>query len=133
MSQVLSLKITANFDEACSEFRKEAGIADTDSHGYSYCGEFMVFYDSAAMKIRCEGDHPDSVFSALKKTQERYGGTLFYEGEEWDGDSAETVTEAGRWDKVWIAFAIAFFPITLIYLLLRTLIWLPYKIWKETR
>jgi len=133
MSQVVSIRVLSHFDEACAAFRKESDIADTIGKHYSDCKDFMVFYDTAAREIRCEGILPDSAFSALQKTKEQFGGTLFYEGEEWKEDHAEEPEEANTSGKIWIVLMVVFFPITLIYILFRTVFWVPYRIWKETR
>ncbi len=127
MSQVISIKVPANFDDACAMFRNEAGITGTNNK------EFMIFYDSTTKEIRCEGSYPDSILLALEKTKDQFGGTLFYEGEEWTIDLGEKVEEASTLEKARIILMIVFFPVTIVYLLLRTFIWLPYKIWKETR
>jgi hypothetical protein len=133
MSQIISIKLPSHFDEACADFRSEAGIADTNGIDYSDCDDFMIFYDQEVREIRCEGSYPDSVVSALGKTKKRFNGTLFYEGEEWNPDSEEQLEEASTLGKIWIALMIIFFPITLVVLLFRTVAWLPYKIWKQTR
>ena len=133
MSQVVSITVPSHFDEACAEFRKEADIADKNGKHYSDCKDFMVFYDTAAREIRCEGSFSNSVFLSLQKTKQRFGGTLFYEGEEWNEDHAEEPEEASTLGKMWIVLMVVFFPITLIYLFFRTVVWIPYRIWKETR
>ncbi len=133
MSQTVSIKLPSHFHEACAEFRNEADIADTNGNDYSDCGDFMVFYNSEDNEIMCEGRYPDSVVSALEKIKERFEGTLFLEGEEWNPDSEEQVEEASVLGKIWIFLMIPFFPITLIVLFFRTIVWLPYKIWKATK
>lgn len=132
MSQVVSIRVLVHFEEACAKFRNETNIADTKGKDYSDCQDFMVFYDGRSHEIRCEGNFPDSVFSTLIKVKDRFGGKLFYEGEEWN-EEAEVVNESSSLKKTWIIFAIVFFPITLIYLLLRVVVWVPFKIWKATR
>ncbi len=131
MSQVISVTVPDNFSEACSAFQKEADITCSDGSEFSDCHEFMVFYDKSAREIRCEGNYPDSVFSALVNVKEQFNGKLFYEGEEWNQN--EDVGKASTLEKFWLILAIVFFPVTLIYLLLRAVVWVPYKIWKLTR
>ncbi len=133
MSQVVSIKVPSHFNAACVDFRNEANISDQNGKDYSECKDFIVFYDTTAREIRCEGSFPDSVFFALEKTKERFGGTLFYEGEEWNEDYEEKIKEESTLGKIWIVLMIVFFPITLIYIFFRAVIWVPYKIWKETR
>ena len=133
MSQVVSISVPMHFEEACAMFRNEANIADSNGKDYSDCHEFMVFYDETSNEIRCEGNLPDTIFSALVKVKERFGGKLFYEGEEWNEKDDEIIDEASLKEKTWIILAIIFFPVTLIYLLLRAIVWVPYKIWKATR
>ncbi len=120
------------FEEACMMFRNEANIADTHGKDYSDCHDFLVFYDQTAHEIRCEGNFPDTVFSALIKVKERFNGKLFYEGEEWN-DENNVIDEASLTEKTWSILAIIFFPVTLIYLLFRIVVWVPFKIWKATR
>ena len=133
MSQVVSVRVPMFFKEACVEFQNETNIADTNGKVYSDCHEFMVFYDESTCEIRCEGNFPDSVFTALVKIKERFDGKLLYEGEEWNVEENEVSDEAGSLEKTWLILAIIFFPVTLIYLLLRAIVWLPFKIWKATR
>ena len=133
MSQVVSVRVPKHFKDACAEFRNEANIEISNSEDYSDCHDFVVFYDESTQEIRCEGNFPDSVFSALVKVRDRFSGKLFYEGEEWNEKENEFVDEAGPLEKVWLILAIVFFPVTLVYLLLRAVIWVPFKIWKATR
>ena len=133
MSQVVSVRVPMHFKEACAEFRNEANLANTNREDCSGSHDFMVFYDESTQEIRCEGDFPDSVFSAFVKVRDRFGGNLFYEGEEWNEGENEVVDRAGPLEKLWLIIAIAFFPVTLIYLFLRAVIWVPFKIWKATR
>ena len=133
MSQVVSVKVPMHFKEACAELQNEAGIENTNGEDFSDCHDFMVFYDESTHEIRCEGNFPDSVFSALVKVRDQFGGELLYEGEEWNERENEIIDEAGSLEKVWLILAIVFFPITLIYLLLRAMVWVPFKIWKATR
>ena len=132
MSQVLSVRVPGHFEEACAKFRNEANIADTKGEDYSAFHEFMVFYDEASNEIRCEGNFPDTVFSALVKVKTDFNGKLFYEGEEWNEED-EVVDKASFLEKTWIILSIVFFPVTLIYLLLRATVWIPFKIWKSTK
>ncbi len=133
MSQVVSIKVPANFEQACFEFRNKANISDAHGKDCSDCKDFMIFYDTTLHEIRCEGSFPDSVFSALVEVKDRFDGKLFYEGEEWDERDDESVNESSPLEKLWIIFAIVFFPVTLIYLLLRVVVWVPFKIWRATR
>lgn len=133
MSQVISVRVPASFAEACAEFRNQAEIIHTDDSECSVHKDFMVCYDHAVREIRCEGNLPDLVYSALETIKERYGGTLFYEGEELNAEDEQNVAEATSMGKIWIILMIIFFPISLIYLVLRTFVWLPYRIWKDTR
>jgi len=93
----------------------------------------MVFYDESFHEIRCEGNFPDSVFSALVKVKEKFGGKLFYEEVEWNKEGDEEVDEAGLMGKIWMVFAIIFFPVTIVYFLFRIVFWIPFKAWKATR
>jgi hypothetical protein len=58
---------------------------------------------------------------------------LFYEGEEWHEEEGEVVNEGKPLGKIWFSLSIIFFPITLMYLLLRAIVWIPFKVWKATR
>ncbi len=133
MSQVISIKVPSHYEEACAEFRKEMKTADRRGYNKSAEHEFMIFYDESAHEIRCEGNIPDSVFSALIKVKGQFDGKLFYEGEEWSEEDGEVVDEASPMEKAWIILAIIFFPVTLIYLFVRAIVWVPFKIWKATR
>lgn len=133
MSQVVSIKVPAHFENACAEFQNLANIPDADGEDCWYCDGFMVVFDKISHEIRCEGSFPDSLFSALVKVKEQFGGQLLYEGEEWNEKGDEAVAESNSLGKIWIILAIVFFPVTLIYLLLRILVWAPFKIWKATR
>ncbi len=115
-------------------FQKETNLTVTsDVINTSDKHEFMIFYDDDFYEIRCEGNFPDSVFSALIKVKSLFGGKLFYEGEEWNGEDVEAVTKAKPLEKMWLVLAIIFFPITLIYLFLRITILVPFRLWKATR
>ncbi|HEC19568.1 MAG TPA: hypothetical protein ENI97_09510 [Gammaproteobacteria bacterium] len=133
MSQVISIRVPEHYEEACAEFRKETDTADGNGSNKSVEHEFIIFYDDSAHEIRCEGNIPDSVFSALVRVKDLFGGKLFYEGEEWREEDDQAVTEARPLEKVWLILAIIFFPVTLIYLLLRVVVWVPFKVWKATR
>ncbi|WP_200382734.1 hypothetical protein [Thiococcus pfennigii] len=133
MSQVISIKVPEHYEEACVAFQKEMDLADVNGLNESAGQKFMVSYDKSAYEIQCEGDFPDSVFSALVMVKDQFGGKLFYEGEEWNEKDGEVVEEAGSLEKIWIILAIVFFPIALIYLLIRVVVWIPFKVWKATR
>ncbi len=132
MSQVVSLSVTGNYDKASAEFRNLIS-EDSGEEANSTGKDFEVFYDELGKEIRCEGDYPDSVFSSLVKIKLQYGGKLLYEGEEWIGEDEEEVDQTGVMGKILIVLALIFFPLTIVYLLLRALLWLPYKLWKATK
>lgn len=133
MSQIISIRVPEHYKEACAAFRNDTNLAENSDINESEEHEFIIFYDESSYEIRCEGNIPDSVFFALIKVKGLFGGKLFYEGEEWDEEDGEIVNEAEPLEKMWIALAIIFFPITLIYLLLRVIVWVPFKFWKATR
>lgn len=133
MSQVISIRVPERYREACTAFRGDANLADKHGKDKSDEQEFVIYYDQSSYEIRCEGNIPDSVFSALVKVRDRFGGQLFYEGEEWNEEDNEIVNEAKPLEKMWIALAIIFFPITVVYLILRVFVWAPFKVWKATR
>jgi hypothetical protein len=133
MSQVISIRVPEPYEEACAAFQKEIDHADINGLNKSVGQKFIISYDKAAHVIQCEGDLPDSVFSALVIVKDQFGGKLFYEGEEWNENDGEVADEAGPLEKIWIVLATIFFPITLIYLLIRIVVWVPFKIWKATR
>jgi hypothetical protein len=93
----------------------------------------MVFYNDSSREIQCEGRIPDAILDALVEVNDLYGGKLLYEGAEWDEDNEQEVDEAKPREKVWLVLAIIFFPITLLYLLLRLIVWVPIMFWKATR
>jgi len=132
MSQVVSIRVPEHYEKACAEFRRKAS-ADISNEANSAGSEFMVFYDESFHEIRCEGNFPDSVFSALVKVKEKFGGKLFYEGVEWNKEGDEEVDEAGLMGRIWMVFAIIFFPVTIVYFLFRIVFWIPFKAWKATR
>ena len=131
MSQVVSVVVKSHFEQACSMFRDEADISDNIDNSYSDCGDFIVVYDESLGEIRCEGHLSDSVISSLITVKDQFGGKLFYEGEVWNED--EVIEEESPIKKTWIILAIVIFPVTLIYLILRIVIWVPYKLWKATK
>jgi hypothetical protein len=134
MSQVISIKVPEHcYTKACAAFQKEVHLGD--KKGLHECGEqrFMIFYDENFHEIRCEGNFPDSVFSSLVKINEQFGGKLLYEGEEWHEENDEVVNEGKPLRRIWVFLSIIFFPVTLLYVLLRTIVWIPYKVWKSTR
>jgi hypothetical protein len=133
MSQVISIRVPEHYEEACAAFQKEMDLADVNGLNESSGQLFMVSYDKSANEIQCEGDFPDSIFSALVMVKDQFGGKLFYEGEEWNENDDEVVEEAGSLTKLRSVLAIIFFPITLIYLLIRVVVWVPFKVWKATR
>lgn len=133
MSQVISIRVPEHYEEACVAFQKETNLADVNGLTESEGQKFMVSYDKSAHEIQCEGDFPDSVFSALVMVKDQFGGKLFYEEEEWNEDYVEVVDEAGSLNKIWLILAIIFFPVTLVYLLIRVVVWVPFKVWKATR
>jgi hypothetical protein len=134
MSQVISIKVPEHcYTKACAAFQKEVHLGG--KKGLHECGEqrFMIFYDENFHEIRCEGNFPDSVFSSLVKINEQFGGKLLYEGEEWHEENDEVVNEGKPLRRIWVFLSIIFFPVTLLYVLLRTIVWIPYKVWKSTR
>ncbi|MCG5513749.1 hypothetical protein [Ectothiorhodospira shaposhnikovii] len=133
MSQVVSIRVPEHYEEACTMFQKEANLAHKSIIEKSVECEFMVFFDESSYEIRCEGKIPDSVFSALVNVKDMFGGRLFYEEEEWNAEDGEVASEAKPLEKILIVLAIIFFPITLIYILLRVIVWIPFKVWKATR
>jgi hypothetical protein len=132
MSQVVSIRVPENYAEACAAFQRETS-ADNCKDNIFTSPDFTVFYDESLHEIRCEGNYPESVFFALVKIRDQFGGKLFYEGEEWNEEDGDEVAEAGLLEKALIVLAIIFFPITLVYLLLRIILWIPFKIWRATR
>ena len=130
MSQVISIRVPEHYEDACAAFQKEV---DLDAVNDFVERGFMFFYDESIYEIRCEGLIPDSIFSALVKVKGQFDGKLFYEGQEWNDLECELVEKAGLLEKIWIVLAVLFFPITIIYFLLRVFIWVPFKIWKSTR
>ena len=80
----MSVRVPMHFKEACAEFQNEANITSTNSEDYSACHDFMVHYDESTQGTICEGNFPDSIFSAMVKVRDRFSGMLFYEGEEWN-------------------------------------------------
>jgi len=133
MSQVVSIRVPEYYKEACAAFQNEIDLADQGATNRTVGRKFMIFYDESSCEIRCEGDFPDSVFSALLKVKDRFGGKLFHEGEEWNEKEDELVNKAKPLEKIWIMLAITFFPVTMIYVLLRLIVWVPYKFWKATK
>lgn len=133
MSQVISIRLPEHYEEACAVFQKEADLADINGLNESEGHEFMVSYNKLVHEIQCEGELPASVLSALLMVKEQFGGKLFYEAEEWNEDFGEIVDEAGPLNKTWLILAILFFPISLVYLFIRVVVWVPFKIWKATR
>jgi hypothetical protein len=133
MSQVISIRVPDNYEEACVAFKKEIDLADSNGLNETEKRRFMVSYDNSAHEIQCEGDFPDSVFSALVMVKDQFGGKLFYEGVEWKENESEVVEGVGPHNKIWIILGIIFFPITLVYLFIRVVVWVPFKIWKATR
>jgi len=131
MSQVISIKLPSHFKEACIEFQRELEVLGIKNN-YK-CEDFLISFDGESGEIRCEGAFPDSVYSALKKINKKYDGKLFYEDEEWEEGHEEQVEEMSNLEKIKIIILIIFFPVTLIYLFLRALVWVPFKIWKATR
>ncbi|MES9981367.1 MAG: hypothetical protein ABW107_21855 [Candidatus Thiodiazotropha sp. 6PLUC5] len=65
MSQVISIKVPDRYEEACAAFQKETDLADVNGLNESEGQKFMVSYDKSAHEIQCEGEFPNSVFSAL--------------------------------------------------------------------
>jgi hypothetical protein len=133
MSQVISVRVPDHYEEACAAFQNEVNLVDVVDLIESTGKKFIVSYDKSAYKIECQGDIPDSVFSALVMVKDQFNGKLYYEGEEWNVNNVEAIEEAGSLEKIWIILAIIFFPITLVYLLIRVVIWVPYKVWKATK
>ncbi len=134
MSQVISIRVPSRYDEACAEFQKEAGVEVKEGLNKSGNHVYMVSYLKSSHEIECQGDYPDSVFNAMLKVKESFGGKLFYEGEEWNiEEKLEPVTKAGTIEKIWVVLCVLFFPITIAYLLFRLFIWIPYKVWRLTR
>ena len=133
MSQVVSIVVTSSFDEACALFRDEADVSDMKRDDYPDCGEYIVVYDKEAHEIRCEGRLSNAAISALTTVRDRFGGKLLHEGVELNESGDEIIEEASPKEKMWIILAIVFFPVTLIYLFLRIVIWVPYKIWEATK
>lgn len=133
MSQVVSIVVTSRFEEARKEFISQAKIPDSSEGGIFGSKSFSVSFDESAGEIAAQGRLPDEVVSAFVKIQEKYGGKLFYEGEALEEIDDPVVEEAGRREKLLIILGIVFFPVTMLYLLLRLVIWLPFKLWKITR
>lgn len=132
MGQVVSVKVTPNFEQACSVFRNEANISESNDRAFTGGDDLVIIYDETAHEIRCEGHLSDSVISALIEVKEQFGGKLFYEGEEFDDNDDIEGGESSVREIAWIVLSVIFFPITLIYLFLRILVWLPLKTWKTT-
>ncbi len=128
MSQVVSIRVPEHYEEACTEFQREASVGGSNE-GITTSQDFTVFYDESLNEIRCEGNYPDSIFSALVNIRDKFDGKLFYEGEEWH----EEINESNLVGKIMIVLAVIFFPITLVYLLIRIVFWIPFKVWKATR
>ena len=133
MSQVIFTRVPSQYEEACAEFRKEMKFSGkSNPRGFAE-QDFIIHLDESAHEIRCEGRIPDSVFSALILVKDRFKGKLFYEGKEWSEKDGEVVEKVSRMEKAGIILAIVFFPFTLIYLLIRAVVWVPYSVWKATR
>ena len=131
MSQVISIRIPEqHYKEACAAFHKEVDLNDINNLPEK---ALNVVFDESTHEIICEGLCSDALIAALVKVKDQFDGKMFYEGEEWDEKGSEVVNEAGSIEKMWIFLAIIFFPVTLIYLFLRAVVWAPYKIWKATR
>ena len=133
MSQVVSIVVESGFEEACKAFNTAADIPGPNEEGFVDCEDFIVSYDESAGEIVAQGHLSDEVVSAFFMIRDQYGGRLFYEGEAWDGQDGQVVEAASRREKMWIMLGILFFPLTLVYLLLRLVVWVPYKLWKFTR
>ena len=65
--------------------------------------------------------------------KDRFDGELFYERKKWREKDDENVEEAGSMEKAWIVLANIFFPLTLLFLFIRAVVWVPYRIWKTIR
>ena len=133
MSQVVSIRVSEYYKEACAAFQKEIDLADQGGTNRAVGRKFMIFYDESSCEIRCEGDYPDSFVSALIKVKDKFGGKLFYEGEEWNEKEDEVLSKAKPLEKILVLLAIIFFPVTMVYVLLRLIVWVPYKFWRATK
>ncbi len=133
MSQVISIKVPCQYEEACAEFQKELFNSSCTSNDDSAEQDFIITYDESAHEIQCEGNISDLVFSALMLIKDRFDGELFYERKKWREKDDENVEEAGSMEKAWIVLANIFFPLTLLFLFIRAVVWVPYRIWKAIR
>ena len=132
MSQVLSVKVESRFAEACAFFKKKKKIEDNSDEVNLDCGGFIVSFDESENEICCEGNVSELAYEALEKVKAKFDGSFLYEGVNIESLDEGNVPEASIWGKFWIILAIVFFPITLVYLFVRML-WIFFKLWKETR
>ncbi len=103
MSQVVSIRVPEHYEEACREFQREASVGGSNG-SITTSQDFTVFYDESLNEIRCEGNYPDSIFSALVNIRDKFDGKLFYEGEEWH----EEINESNLVRKLMIVLAVIF-------------------------
>ena len=133
MSQVISLRVDGDFKKACEIFRNEAKLTENPNENNRDSNKFLISYDASEKEISIEGDYPERLLTALLKVEELCGGDLLYEGEEWDEDRQESNNEASLLQKTGIIIMVIFFPVTLFFLLVRAIIWVPYQLWKALK